>query len=60
MNKNDLIEEYAYQARLRLGAASSALKNPNNKWSVQEAHKHIHRAQTYIWALETARLLNDK
>ena len=24
------------------------------------AHKHIHRAQTYLWALETARMLDTE
>lgn len=60
MNKDDLIEEYANQAIDRLNCAADAMKHPNDEFSIREAHKHIHRAQTYIWALETARLLNDK
>ncbi|MCT1491338.1 hypothetical protein M3G47_01335 [Corynebacterium sanguinis] len=60
MKKHDLIEEYAHQAAARLQAAQQALDNPHNEWSVKEAHKHIHRAQTYLWALETARMLDTE
>ena len=60
MKKHDLIEEYAHQAAARLQAAQQALDNPHNTFAIQTAHKHIHRAQTYIWALETAHMLNEE
>lgn len=60
MNKTQLIEEYAAQAIDRLKSAVDALHYPNEEFSIREAHKHIHRAQTYLWALETARMLDTE
>lgn len=59
MDKNDLIEEYANQAIDRLNCAANAMKHPGDEFSMRQAHKHIHRAQTFIWAIEIAQGLND-
>lgn len=53
--KQELIHELALQARIRLDDARRAVSNNPGEHALREAHKHIHRAQTYLWALDNAR-----
>lgn len=53
-NKNLMI-----QASYRLKEAAALSRDANDLYKIREIHKHIHRAQTYLWVLEDSQKLND-
>lgn len=60
MNIDDFRENLKLQAAHRLREASNRAAYAENLHTIREIHKHIHRAQTYLWALEDSLKLNDR
>ena len=47
------------QAAYRLNEAAALSRSADDLYKIREIHKHIHRAQTYLWVLEDSLKLND-
>lgn len=60
MNIDQFKENLKLQAAHRLREASNKAAYAENPHTLREIHKHIHRAQTYLWALEDSLKLNDR
>lgn len=39
--------------------AAALSRSADDLYKIREIHKHIHRAQTYLWVLEDSLKLND-
>lgn len=59
MNTDEFNKNLMAQAACRLEEASALSRSADNLYKIREIHKHIHRAQTYLWVLEDSLKLND-
>lgn len=58
MIADEFNENLMTQAAYRLEEAAALSRNANDLYKIREIHKHIHRAQTYLWVLEDSLNLN--
>ncbi|MDK6807718.1 hypothetical protein [Corynebacterium aurimucosum] len=58
MNTNEFNENLMAQAAYRLNEAAALSQSADDLYKIREIHKHIHRAQTYLWVLEDSLKLN--
>lgn len=59
MSTDEFNKNLMTQAAYRLEEAADLSRNADNLYKIREIHKHIHRAQTYLWVLEDSQKLND-
>lgn len=59
MNIDEFNSNLMVQTADRLEEAAALSRNADNPHTLREIHKHIHRAQTYLWVLEDSLKLND-
>ena len=59
MSTDEFNKNLMAQASYRLEEAAALSRNADNLCKIREIHKHIHRAQTYLWVLEDSQKLND-
>lgn len=59
MSTDEFNNNLKHQAALRLQDAAGLASTADNPHTLREIHKHIHRAQTYLWVLEDSLKLND-
>ena len=60
MSTDEFNKNLMTQASYRLKEAAALSRNADNLYKIREIHKHIHRAQTYLWVLEDSLKLNDQ
>ena len=60
MSTDEFNKNLMTQASSRLKEAAALSKGADNLYKIREIHKHIHRAQTYLWVLEDSLKLNDQ
>lgn len=60
MNIDEFNSNLMTQASYRLKEAAALSRSANDLYKIREIHKHIHRAQTYLWVLEDSQKLNDQ
>ena len=60
MSTDEFNKNLMTQASYRLKEAAALSKGADNLYKIREIHKHIHRAQTYLWVLEDSLKLNDQ
>lgn len=59
MNIDEFNSNLMVQTADRLEEAAALSRNADDLYKIREIHKHIHRAQTYLWVLEDSLKLND-
>lgn len=59
MSTDEFNKNLMAQAAYRLEKAAALSRNADSLYKIREIHKHIHRAQTYLWVLEDSQKLND-
>lgn len=59
MSTDEFNKNLMTQAADRLEEAAALSRSADNLYKNREIHKHIHRAQTYLWVLEDSLKLND-
>lgn len=59
MNIDEFNANLMLQAAYRLEEAAALSRSANDLHKIREIHKHIHRAQTYLWVLEDFLKLNN-
>lgn len=59
MSTDEFNKNLMAQASYRLKEAAALSRDANDLYKIREIHKHIHRAQTYLWVLEDSQKLND-
>ncbi|WP_412100181.1 hypothetical protein [Corynebacterium aurimucosum] len=59
MIADEFNENLMTQAAYRLNEAASLSRSADDLYKIREIHKHIHRAQTYLWVLEDSLKLNN-
>lgn len=58
MIADEFNENLMTQAAYRLEEAAALSQSADDLYKIREIHKHIHRAQTYLWVLEDSLNLN--
>ena len=59
MNIDEFNANLMAQAAYRLNEAAALSRSADDLYKIREIHKHIHRAQTYLWVLEDSLKLNN-
>lgn len=59
MTTDEFNKNLMTQTSYRLKEAAALSRSADNLYKIREIHKHIHRAQTYLWVLEDSLKLKD-